>query len=749
MKKWKKLGIIVVAILVFGAIALMKVENESRVVINEVCTRNGTLGIDEAHIGKDYIELYNPSSNEICLFGWFLSDDMSDLQKCCLSELYIGPKDRVMLYATGAVERENELNFRLSSKGEKLYLSNAEGRIVDKVYIPELEQDITYARVKDGASKWDICEASLGKSNDEAKVVDINYLTEPVFSHESGYYEDEFLLTISANKNETIYYTTDGSQPTVESKVYKDEILVKNPTNQANVLNSVQNVVPDWKDYRVPDRRADKITVIRAIAIDENQKISKTVTKSYIVDLDAYKNCKMISLVAEPEELYGKNGIFVTGEKYDQWYLSSEYSQDDTYEGGWFENYELTNFWKDGRNSEVVGNIQVLENGAEILNQKTGVRVQGNYTRLSNLKNLQLFSRKSYSGSRIFDEQLLEGYDRHAVYLSAVPEKAHCLGFAVGRSLDTQEYEVCPLFINGEYWYTAILMEKIDEEYFQEHYGIESENVLCLKDREVVLGENAEQLFNQMYDMLTDDDVTMVERIVMLYESTDIQSFIDWLCFNLYLCNDDVSSRKNCVMWRSIEPGDGKYEDGKWRWLLYDIDHCAVSGKTESTHFSDFSIVSENQFYKALKKYDVFCEQMAVTAMDMMNTSFSSANVEKVLGKWGYDLNYSNHFFEKRPQYMVQSLKNEFGLAGNLENVALSVNNTEGGSIILNTIEPDLQNGLWTGQYFTNQQMKVTAVPAPGYHFVGWQGTIDWKENSIKLPVIEGGISLQAIFEKN
>ena len=259
MKKWKKLGVIAVAILGLASIALLNVKKSSSVVINEVCTRNGSLGINEGYIGADYIELYNTSSNEISLNGWYLSDDMSDPKMSCLPGVYIAPKDRVVLYATGEAKNENELNFRLSSKGEKLYLCNVDGMIMDKVYIPELEQDIAYARIEDGASKWDICEATVGRSNGEAKIIDTNYLTEPIFSHESGYYDDEFFLTISANKNETIYYTTDGSEPTVESNIYKDGIWVKNPTNQENVLNNIQNVVPDWKDYRVLEKKLIKL----------------------------------------------------------------------------------------------------------------------------------------------------------------------------------------------------------------------------------------------------------------------------------------------------------------------------------------------------------------------------------------------------------------------------------------------------------------------------------------------------------
>jgi hypothetical protein len=43
--------------------------------------------------------------------------------------------------------------------------------------------------------------------------------------------------------------------------------------------------------------------------------------------------------------------------------------------------------------------------------------------------------------------------------------------------------------------------------------------------------------------------------------------------------------------------------------------------------------------------------------MDMMNTTFSLENVEKVLAEWELDLSYANSYFVKRPEYMIESLK--------------------------------------------------------------------------------------------
>ena len=561
MKKWKKIlptmiilgvGLTVLMILADPKITSLDSKKSPTVVLNEICSRNGTIGIDDEHIGMDYIELYNPTKDIICLSGWSLSDDADTSNRHLLPEIYIYPEKTLLLYPIGMLSDEYSLDFKISAKGEKIYLRNDQGEIVDEIYVPELEMDDAYAREKDGTGLWNVYEPSPGNSNNGMMLAERESLQAPSFSHKSGYYEKEFILEISAEPGTDIYYTTDGSEPTTKSYLYKDGIIIKDKTNEKNVINSILNVVPDWKDYNVVRGNADKLTVIRAIAIGKENQISSVGTASYIVGQEKYKNCKVMSLIAEPEELYGEDGILVTGIEYDEWYLSSEMSQNGTYERGWTENYELTNFWKDGRNQELVGVVQLFENGVEILNQKTGIRVQGNYTRLQALKNLQLISRKSYSGNRLFEIPFFENNSRHSLYVSPIPEKAYCLELTEGRNLGVQGTDSCALFINGEYWYQATLLEKFDKEYFEEHYGIEADNILYLKDREPVMGEEYYYLYDEMYSPLRDETIDISDKILWLYDTIDVQSFIDWMCFNLYLCNNDISTKKNCVMWRSI-----------------------------------------------------------------------------------------------------------------------------------------------------------------------------------------------------
>ena len=134
--------------------------------------------------------------------------------------------------------------------------------------------------------------------------------------------------------------------------------------------------------------------------------------------------------------------------------------------------------------------------------------------------------------------------------------------------------------------------------------------------------------------------------------------------------------------------------------------------------------------------------------MDLMNTSLSVENAAKVLATVGRDITWIDSFFEQRPIYMKQHIAKEFELTGTIENVTLHNGDETEGKIILNTITPEMENGSWTGEYFTDYPVTVTAQPAEGYEFVGWSGSVVSDEITIEVPVTEGGIELTAEFQK-
>ena len=741
----KKLGMIVLTLAAFAVFFSIgrNLSNEQLVFINEVRSWD-TAATRQGYYGSDYIELYNASSEEISLEGWYISDDAADMTKCRLSQVSIAPKGFVLLYANGKNDSGDSLNFKLNPEGEKIFLSDSAGNLVDSIYVPEQEYGTVYARMTDGAEQWCVKEATTDYSNDEAKILPVRSLAEPVFSHESGFYEEAFTLTLEANPGETIHYTLDGSEPTEESAVYEGGILIENISHQPNVLNSVRNVVEDWEEYTPDKSPVDKAVVVRAAAMDHKGAASEVVTKTYFVGEEKYSSRTVVSLVSDFEEMFGDYGIFVTGKEYD-------------------EGTSVTpNFLQSGRRWEIQGNMELLENGQSLLNQPVGIRTQGASTRLASKKKMSIYSREEYTGNAYFDGLQMGNKNIHSVYTNHSISNIVFPELLKDRALDTQNALECTVFLNGEYWYDTYLLEKYNKYYLVEKYQVEQENVIIIKDDGATEGpEDAYDYYLSVLGSAAMNDMSIPEEYERFKQKIDIQSYIDYICANVYLCNMDMSETKNVTLWRTIEDEGTKMGDSRWRFMIYDMDclewmdksyygakeRAAINSFTEVMQFTGMAI-DEHKIYFSCKANEEFRKQFVLTFMDMANVNFSMENIARAFEKWNATTEEFGVFFEHRFDYIVPYMAEEFGLTGKLEDVTLKINEPEGGTILLNTTTPDVSDGSWTGKYYTDYPVTVTAVPEEGYKFVGWSGSVESDSATIEAEVLTGGITLEAVFEK-
>ncbi len=748
-----KLAMLILTLIIVSGVMLTgkQFRKEQSIYINEVRSWDVDVTRD-GYYGSDYIEIYNSSEETISLHGWYISDDETDLKKCQIWDVEVPPKDFALLYANGKQDSGSSLNFKINPLGEKILLSDAGGTLVDSVWVPEQELGTVYARMNDGTEEWAVMESSILSSNNGKQIFPVRSLNAPVFSHESGFYKESFELVISANPGEVIYYTLDGSIPNRDSHIYDKSISIQNNSEQPNVINSVRNIRPDWSGYGPDKTPVDKAVIVRAIAMDENNHASEVVTHTYFVDLEKYKEANVVSVVSEYDELFGDEGIFVTGKIYDEAYLAG--TLDESIE---------PNIHKGGRRWEVPGNIQILESGKEIANQEIGIRIQGASSRNGKKKRMSIFAREEYSGDQYLKGMIFsDGKEAHSIM--TVSEKANVIlqELVKDRDVATQSSLENVLFLNGEYYYSGYLLEKYNKYYLQDHFGVNPENVMIVKGKEVSEGpEVSDEFYGQMVNFAKDNDLSIQENYDELCMKMDMQSFIDYMCANAYLCNMDVSEKKNYMIWRTIDSESAEKGDMRWRWMIYDVDclawtHPEAYGVEKKSQINSFSEVMEytgealnsHPIFAAAKKNRGFSKQFVLTFMDMANTNFSLENVKRVFAEWNVDINEYDSFFKERFGYIVPYMAEEFNLTGTLENVTLTVNDTAGGTITLNTITPDVSKGSWTGQYYTDYPVTVTAIPTAGYEFAGWKGSVVSENDTIEAEVAADGIVLEAVFEK-
>lgn len=804
---------------------------KKHVVINEVCAHNLSLVLDDRGKSSDYIELYNPSFTTVSLDGWYLTDREELSEQDRLSQTEIGPRSYLLLFADGSAGRSEDeesgkvcyyMGFRLNEAGETLTLADDSGNTVDSVEVPPLATDISYARQKDG---WCVVKnGSPGESNKTAEAYVIPTLEAPIFSAESGFYEQPFALTLSAGQGQRIYYTTDGSEPTADSALYTEPLVIEDGSGRENVYAKIGGISREG-DYQ-PEDRIDKGTVVKAAAVNEAGEVSETASAVYFVgfgDKAGYEDIMTLSLTAAPEDFFSEDrGIYMLGNDYQAWMENyRDYRKQEEYrEEGRSWNYGsvswlsfAANYTHADRTKERPVTAALFDAQKNLLGEeKIGVRVRGGSSRNLRQKGFNFYAREEYGEDPLgLWAKMLRtsgSIDTNVTMLRDVFNQS----LVADRNMETQPGEPCAVFLNGEYWGLYNLQSRFSAGYFEEKYGLSEDEIIVVKqDNRVSVGRDEDlALYEKLVSFAQKTDLSDPEAYREIGQMMDIQSFIDHYCFEIYIGNTDWPLNNLCC-WRSRkEDGGSVYEDGRWRWGVYDTDESTgIYEEGMSTYESDpfseeshwFGSPLTTPLMSNLIGNETFRRQFALTFMDMANKNFSYGDVHDKLyemaavyaapmeksyhrfngGGYTSDTFWENigvidTFYEKRPDYVVPDFTEALGLSGKTGEVILqavamtdasemtgvsemtSVSENEGslsgqtadagpgGTIRLNTITPDLKDGEWRGSYFTDYPVTATAVPAEGYRFVGWQGTYESGEETIEAAVTGEGICLRAVF---
>lgn len=741
-------GVTVIGTLYYG------LTGTQNILINEVGNYNVTMVLDETGQICDYVELYNRGSLDCIAYQLYLSDDMGNLQMKEIPYTRIPAKGHLLVKLDGDVLKLKK------EGGETLILSDGYGRLLDQVETSAADPDYSCSRKEDASASWVMLSGTPGYSNSES----VRKAAMPVLSHQSGMYDQAFDLDISAKAGSTIHYTLDGSTPTTQSPVYTQPIRVYDRSAEPNVWSSQQRVVADWQTYQPDPTPVDKAFVVRAVAVDADGAVSDPVTATYFVGLPQYSQDTVISLVADPEDMWGENGIYVTGAEYDAWYLGD---RSGTAPG--------VNYAQRGIAWEAKAHMDYLSDQTS-WSQEIGLRITGGSSRGRAKKSFSLYARERYSGSSLFDHMVIDQIPSHKLAIRGGYANAICQSLTSDRGFGTQRLVRVAVFLNGEFWYYANLMEKYDSQYLSAHYGVNPDNTVIIKAGGLEEGRPGdEKLYHNIYDYLKTHDMSLEDDYAGFGEILDLQSYIDYMCFNIYIDNMDFTETKNSVWWRSREVTGKPYEDGKWRFMLYDLDamewgDSTLWGVETQAQKNSFSLIPRytgeqpihrQPIYVALKQNPEFRRQFVLTFQDLANTIFRYEHVKQVLDSYGRnttdylsgnggtrDTDYYDTFFQTRAVYILPHMAEEFSLTGTLETLTLRVNNPEAGTIQLNTITPDMAQGSWSGQYYTDYPVTLTAVAKEGYTFVGWEGSTASDNTTIQTTLTKGGATLRAVFEK-
>ncbi|WP_303805546.1 lamin tail domain-containing protein, partial [Ruminococcus flavefaciens] len=291
------------------------------VTINEVCPKNGSYAAPDGGT-YDWIELYNGSGSAVDISGWGITDKAETPYRFTIPEgttLQAGGRKIIFCDGTAGETNKEIAPFGLSTSGETLTLTDKAGNIASQVTFGDMAKDTSYGQYPDGSGEFYVL---AGTPNAENKAPDgSNAVRTPSFSAESGFYDNGFSLSIEVPQGTTVYYTTDGSDPTASSEKYSSPLTIKDMTSEPNKY-SARTDITAYTDILAPDEGVLKAAVVRAVAVDSQGRASDIITKTYFVgsaNVERYKKMKVISLVTDPDNLFDYDkGIYVLGKVYDQ-----------------------------------------------------------------------------------------------------------------------------------------------------------------------------------------------------------------------------------------------------------------------------------------------------------------------------------------------------------------------------------------------------------------------------------------------
>lgn len=631
-----------------------------KLVINEICSSNKTIQADKKGEYPDWLEIMNTSDETVQLDGIGLSKNEEEPYSLTMPKMTLAPGTFLIVFCNknekaGLHDSNVYAPFNIGADGETLYLTapadgDKKGALIDTVTIPKLKSDDVYARVQDGVGQFKVMSPTPQRSNKSAK--EIKYIGAPAFSVESGFYVEDFNLTIKANGG-TVYYTTDCSDPlTSDSReVFRGEMSIGDATKNPNVASAESDLSIGGKNKPAP-HNVDKCTIVRAVAVDGDGYSSEVITKVYFVGKTAetYKDIAVVSITADHRDLFsGSRGIYVIGDRYYEWLNSPDYVK---YNDA--DKKNPANYNQDGREWEREATFQYFENGTALYGTNCGVRIAGNWSRQATQKSLRIYARGEYGDGKFSypffggmtgtDGKVIDKFDKLTLssggndWWQTKMTNSVISDAVADTNIDTMATKPCILFLNGEFWGLYFLSEKQEDEHFESHYGVKAENITAVKNGSTEGDKAIMTEYRNTMNKLLKSDISDPDVYKQFSELIDFDSLIDYIAVQTYIINTDWSketSLNNWMMWRSntVDPSN-PYADGKWRFVLFDVDSGGKRDVTENPlatmnnqqKWQSFSTI----FYKLCENSE-FKDRFYERAKEIINVNFAPYRMQSII----------------------------------------------------------------------------------------------------------------------
>lgn len=776
--------------------------SEPRMVITEWMYQGGS------PTGGEYIELTNVGHQPMDLAGWSFDDsarqpgafDLSDFGVVQPGESVIISEDPAEDFrAAWGLDPQVRIIGRLGVKSgnnlgrnDEINLYNAQGKLIDRLtYGDQSYPGTPRTRWVSGnpqvsgalgandvfqwvaAAEGDFQQSWLNAFGDRGNPGSFSMppsgqVPGPVqVSHASGFYTSGFGVELEAT-GDAIYYTTDGSVPTLASPVYTGPIQIQDRTSQPNYFSSIVTSPVSLQ----PNGLVFKGTVLRAAAINQDGQAGPVTTRTFFVHPDGSDRFTLpvISVVAEHRDFYGyETGISVPGLIYAQQFDPSI---------SWW-NREA-NYTQRGDDWERPARIEFFEpDGTLGFSQDVGVRIHGGTSRAYPRKSLRIYARSEYGQSTIqypvFPGESQVEFKRLIIRNSGNDHERTLFRDAFIQDLvkhtgvATQSYRPVVVFMNGEYWGIQNVRQRYDRHFLGLRKGVDPDNIDYLTGAWAEVEEGDAVHFWATYQYMLNNDMAEPVHFEHIRGRIDLENLATYFAIQLFVGNTDWP-QNNIDYWRP------RTEGGRWRWLLYDTDlsfnHSDSQGPSVNSVdrvLGQLTTQHARLIQRALANPQ-FRDDFINRSADLMNTVFRSDAMSERLAqfkatyapevpehilRWRAPQSFSTWentmvarvqaFINARPGLHRQHLVQHFGLGGTAQ-VTVVNPSPDRGVLRVSTVELPAGTAEWSGTYFVGVPVPIRGTPEPGYRFAGFAEIPNVPEDGLVHWVPSGQQTLTARF---
>ena len=687
------------------AALLLPVFLTAQLKINEIMSNNVSAVMDETYNYSMWVEIYNSGSSAENIYNYYFSDDKANLRKWRPSSKTINAKDYYIIWFERNKLSAQHCSFKLNPEGGVLYLSNYSGTIVDSVAYPAQIRNVSYGRETDGTDKWVFFEDfSNGKSNNNKKSASIQ-CGKPVFKLAGGFYPSSRTTGFDAPvAGDTIYYTTNGAEPTRSNARYT--------AGQTISLTGV--------------------FIVRARTFSGSKLPSDISTATYFIGQRSF-DLPVVSIVTESKNLFDNTiGIYVAGTNG----IPGNGTDDRV---NWNQPWDRP------------ANLELFDaSGKTCLNQELEITIAGGWSRTINpQKSLHLDPKKKYGNNKLSYDVFFETKPDHKYRSIQIRNSGNDFYYTMMRdgfmqslvanrmNQDYSAYKPAICFMNGVYYGIQNLRERSNEDYVYSNYGLPEEEIIVLEPGETY----SNTAFKQLTDYVRNNDVSKTNVYEQVSNMMDIDNFMSYFVAQIFWHNTDWP-HNNLKVWKKI---DG----GKWRWILYDTDfgfglYDAGYNNNTLTYVLDNNDVPSCIILKRLLLNESFKNKFIDRLCIHISSTFETQRVNYVMdslvnkiskemvyhkNKWGgnnfnSEIQRMKTFSSQRPNIILGYIGSYFLGATTVRTINIS-SNIDNASYIFNN--EDIIDNKITLKSFRNRN--ITLEPSPkikGYKFKQWeiQGSI-------------------------